>query len=248
MSQSLCPQHLNLEQLVSTPRFQAYKTYLSNHQEVLLGRNLDTATKRLYMWDTSLAAALLPSIAFTEVILRNAMNSAICHHFNIESAVGWHTLLEGQDPIISLIPNHKQQLDNDIKRIKGRIQRTPTGDEVVSGVSLGIWGLLLDKGNHQNAKYHYEVEIWRAYLHKAFPNFSGARRQLRDKVRQLSKLRNRIAHHEPLILLNVAHGIDNAASIISYIDREASHYLLAVERTTVTLRRRDAYLDGDCSL
>lgn len=243
-----CPGHLDFDRLVSAPRFETYRNYLTHNPDVLADRDLELAAKRLYLWDASVAASLWPSVALAEVILRNAMNDVICGHFGVEREDGWHPLALGPTPRIHLLDDHRRELERDVDRLARRLDRPPTGDEVVGGVSLGIWGILLDRGDMDDPLRHYEVTIWRAYLSNAFPNFRGKRRALRETLRQVSKLRNRMAHHEPLLRRSVRSDIETIARLVSYIDLDASDYIIDREGASCVYDQRGDYLDGECYL
>lgn len=155
--------------------------------------------RNLYLWDRDVAVAFLGDLAILEVALRNAM------HAQLEAKWGeeWYK-------------NHDMPLDDRSmstlnvawKRIKG--PKSP--GRLVAQCMFGFWRGLLDKGDHagkdpRRVRCDYEV-LWRGVLDKAFP---GGRVQARADgkrwnreyalavVSRVNELRNRVAHHEPLV-------------------------------------------------
>lgn len=70
--------------------------------------------------------------------------------------------------------------------------------------TFGCWVNLLDKGGTRGdgpyrKNVDYDSTLWRKALHKAFPNSGGKRTTVFTTVSHVRSLRNRTAHHEPLI-------------------------------------------------
>lgn len=154
----------------------------------------------LYIWDRDLAAAIMADIAILEIALRNALHAALTSHFNTEE---WYTLRIGLDDrsakALSVAWNH---LKKD-KRTSGR---------VIGQLMFGFWTGLLDSGGYagrepQTFQCDYE-QLFRAVLHHAFPggrpearaaSATFTRGWVHETVAIVNALRNRAAHHEPLV-------------------------------------------------
>lgn len=154
----------------------------------------------LYVWDRDLAAATLADIAIVEVALRNALHDTLTDAYNTPD---WYV----QD--IGLDDRSRRALAEAWQRLK-KPQRTP--GRVVARLMLGFWAGLLDAGGYygqepQAFKADYE-QLFRTTLRRAFP---GGRTEARavgahftrewvhSTVTIMQDLRNRAAHHEPLI-------------------------------------------------
>lgn len=153
-----CPAHLPMKQLVSPPRYKKYRDYATSVLKVP-EHEADQCASRLYMWNASVAAAYMPSIALAEVIVRNSMNSTICAHFGISSQLGWHTLVDcGEsttpwntsgtfpEPPLKLKKRDADELISAFNKIMRRFERQservndmPNGDDMVGGGHR--WGL-----------------------------------------------------------------------------------------------------------
>ncbi|APT91872.1 hypothetical protein CPHO_01950 [Corynebacterium phocae] len=99
------------EDLLSTARLDVYFEYASKSRndkkaplEKLSQEEMDAfasdrdkrreiAACRLYLWDSCVSASFWPSVSFTEVTLRNAINDALCDYFNVEGNNGWYSLV-----------------------------------------------------------------------------------------------------------------------------------------------------------
>lgn len=154
----------------------------------------------LYLWDRDLAAAFLADIAVLEVALRNSMHAALSARFGGED---WYTRDIGLDD------RSRAALTAAWNRLK-EDRRTP--GRVVAQLMFGFWSGLLDAGGYtgrkpQAFKCDYET-LWRSSLNRAFP---GGRVEARVEqehftrhwtsatVSAVQALRNRAAHHEPLV-------------------------------------------------
>jgi hypothetical protein len=139
----------------------------------------------LYRWNASTAAAFWEVLGHGEVILRNAMHDQLAVQHQRRGDPGeWF-----DDPRRVLTP---AALD-DVRVARRRAGTGATPGKVVAELSLGFWRYLLAR--------RYSATLWPAIVH-AFPHRprrGDAQRTLESHVIDLHQLRNRIAHHEPLI-------------------------------------------------
>lgn len=155
--------------------------------------------RELYLRDRRLAGAFLADLGLLEVALRNAMNRQL--------ALRWGD---------TWYHNREMPLDDRslaaLSRAWAQVSGERTPGRVVSSCMLGFWRGLLDRGDHvgrppRRARCDYEV-LWRGVLDRAFPggraiSQADAARWNRDYahgvVSRVNDLRNRVAHHEPLV-------------------------------------------------
>ena len=159
-----------------------------------------SAVLDLYLWDRDLAAAFLADIAVLEVALRNAIHASLTSYYANEE---WYTLAIGLDDRSS------RALAEAWSRLP-KSQRSP--GRVVARLMFGFWTGLLQAGGYagtepQAFKCDYE-QLFRSVVHRAFP---GGRPEARSEgasferawvleiVSTVNDLRNRAAHHEPLL-------------------------------------------------
>lgn len=153
----------------------------------------------LYLWDRELAVAFLSDLAILEVALRNAMVSQL----EAKWGTRWYANLD--------MPLDDRSM-NTLAKAWGQVRGPKTPGKLVAQCMFGFWRGLLDKGDHagkhpRRIRCDYEV-LWRGVLDRAFP---GGRAQAKADgerwnreyalavVSRLNELRNRVAHHEPLV-------------------------------------------------
>ncbi len=189
----------------------------------------------LYVWDRELSAAFFSDIAVLEVALRNAIDREFVH----DLGTAWYQQLDLWDA----------RTRRRITQVLMRLGRSASRDQVVSEQSFGFWLDLLGSGGMVNSadplsRVSYET-LWRNTLHRAFP---GARAEARalgvqatrnwvhEQVAIVGALRNRVAHHHPLIFGIPKPGL--GASV-------ETHLRLSPEEAHTTCIRVAAMIDRD---
>jgi hypothetical protein len=202
-----------VESWLSRPRFAVYLAAAGNTDRRL--------ALNLYEWNTAVSATFLHDLAHLEVALRNAYDTAIVantpagrSHWTTDPyrlfPVRWRAARDGTRVDANQAPR---------KQIERAVREAGPGavpGKVIAELNFGFWRYLT------TAAHHYP--LWIPYLHNAFK--PGTARQEVDKpVGRLHRLRNRIAHHEPLLHRNRATGLLSVTAQ-HLIDRRAD--LLAV--------------------
>lgn len=238
------PQHATaLDRAISADRFGTY----------LRAAEGDPGHAReLYVWDRNVASAILADIAIVEVALRNALNDALTRIYGSH----WYTRDIGLDD------RSRQKLAAAWRDLP-RAARTP--GRVVAQLMLGFWVELLDAGGTvgrepQQWSVSYE-DLWRAGLARAFPGgrLEAAARAERftrtwthDKVKAVQVVRNRAAHHEPLVngipmpgqrqsrrpRISVREGHDAYLLVLRMIDHDLAEWVAEESRVPAELARR----------
>lgn len=166
--------------------------------------NIDEALE-LYIWNIKLSTAFLADIAILEAALRESINKAAAAKW------GSHWYLE-----IPLDERSEQNLAVAWSQLSRRVRERPNDGDVpghlFANCTFGFWTNLFDKGGHtgkspRRVRVNYEHN-WEAALRHAFPEGRNVARQqhagfTRDWVhgicKRVNSIRNRVAHHEPLI-------------------------------------------------
>jgi len=137
----------------------------------------------LYLWNAELSESLQFPVHILEVSVRNAI------HRELSRAYGsnWyaHSRCSLKPPLTNIIRRVTDNLTTEGKPI--------TPPHVVASLTMGFWIYLLSK--------HYETLLWRSYLIKAFPFAPRPfeRSKARVALNNIRIIRNRIAHHEPIL-------------------------------------------------
>jgi hypothetical protein len=200
----------------SSSRFAAYDRAASHDSELAC---------RLYLWDRDVEAAILRDIAVVEVALRNALGR------QLEAAFGLSWQTSGALNADKRLTGARDRALDELEKLG----RKPTSANMTAQLSLGFWVNLLNSPSDP---------LWRQALHKAFPggkaeaakNGQRYQRAWALSVLQVMRtLRNRCAHHEPLLRgfplpgrrarLSAADGIAAYTKIARMIDRDLADWL-----------------------
>lgn len=238
------PHHATaLDQAISVDRFGTY---------LRAGGGDHGRARALYLWDRDVASAVLADVAIVEVALRNALDDALVRMHGRH----WYTHDIGLDD------RSRTKLANAWRDLP-RARRTP--GRVVAQLMLGFWVDLLDSGGTvgrepQQWDVHYD-DLWRAGLARAFPggrveaSALGARFSrswTHQQVRTVQALRNRAAHHEPLVngvplpgqrqsgrpRISVREGHQACLLVLRMIDRDLGDWAYEQSRVPTELARR----------
>lgn len=224
-----------LDHAISPDRFGTYRA---------AARGDDDLARQLYVWDRDLAVAVLRDIAILEVALRNAMHLAASAQWGIHWYADQSVILDDRST------NQLRSAWNDLPRgVQRNARNSATPGKLVARCMLGFWVNLLDSGDHvgpepRRVRADYE-ELWRHAFSKAFKGGrSQARREnatfTREWVHGIAKnvnvLRNRAAHHEPLIngfplpgqqsRMTVQQGHDQCMLMARMLDRDLAAWIV----------------------
>lgn len=130
----------------------------------------------LYDWNTSISAALFESLHYLEVGLRNALDGAASEHLGGDWLSSKALLGPRSRQAVVLAQGHAGGPD-------------ASHGKVIAELPFGFWwSLLADE---------YNRRLWQPALRHAFDG-PVRRRTLHAELDEMRRLRNRIAHHEPV--------------------------------------------------
>lgn len=186
------------------------KGYLSK-----AGGNKNLASE-LYSWDLDISSALWRHFNILEIGLRSDLSIQLTR---MSPSTNWwlneNLLLRSEKLKIAAL---------------GDKNGTPfTQDEIITRLTLRFWASLLSKKYHQR--------LWQAGLEDAFPNFQGKRREIHIKLERLRKLRNRIAHHEPIIDREINLDVNLIVEVCGTLDQRIESWIGADKRVSKILAR-----------
>lgn len=174
---------LKIEQALSIPRLSKYENFYKDKGEpyeksdvlILYERNLLISNKFFYL------------LNYFEVILRNAVVQAIEISFRCNETNSWH---ENEAFIRSLSRRGRHSPKSMFDSAKEKFPDSPS--KMIPELKFVFWQKML--------MANYEERIWQGCFNSIFPNATVENRQIfYDWTDQLRELRNRIAHHEPII-------------------------------------------------
>jgi len=168
----------------------------------------------LYVWNGEVAGALLATIGYVEVFTRNALDRQLTQ---------W-ALSRQQNEWFNIAPLD-QQGRADIAKARQRATANDRCPElhgkVVAELSFGFWRFLVAQ--------RYHTSLWVPALHVAFPkgatDIRRRRREVERLMTDLSYVRNRAAHHEPIHRRNLDNDYQAVLTLASWIDPEAPEWI-----------------------
>ncbi len=172
------------------------------------------------------------ALAYFEVVLRNSMDMQLGQWNSLQSRVSGG--VHGPDWCLDPAPSLSLLVQPDLAKATDRAQkaldakhgvgtRLPTHDDVLAQTTLGLWRFLLPS----NSKPSKQV-LWGQCLQQAFPHCGRPSQMLVDSVHQVYKLRNRLAHLEPVFTLNLTAYYVNMKKVISEIDPDLGNWFTGV--------------------
>lgn len=200
----------------------------------------------LYVWDRDVAAAAIADIAILEVAMRNAMNEALVR---LAGRPDWYCADVGLDD---------RSRDAVTRAWAGVPEARRTSGRVIAQLMFGFWRYLLEAGGDVGKgplkrSVSYE-DLWRSQMHRAFPGgraVAGAegaqftRTWTLAVVKDVHALRNRAAHHEPLLTgiplpgenrrITIREGLASCLKLAEMLDRDLADWLRLNSRLSQAL-------------
>ncbi|KFU75465.1 Abi-like protein [Amycolatopsis lurida] len=226
-----------IEAWLSKPRFAVYLQAANQDREQAM---------RLYEWNTALSAAFHHDLCHLEVALRNAYDRALGRavpagkpHWVFQATTlfpsRWQKAANGTRYDVN--ETSRRLLAEAIKNATPKAKRpcaanaSPSPGKVIAELSFGFWRYL-------SARRHHDP-LWIPYLHLAFR--AGADRRDVDKhVERLHRLRNRVAHHEPLLAVDLQGHWKDVQDLAALISPQVAAYIAANSSCARLLATRPA--------
>jgi len=193
-----------IERFLSTDRL---TTYLH-----MAGGNHDQAVG-LYLNNLHQCQRFYAGLHWLEIGLRNAINKQLSDTYGVE----WYN-----SPVLALANKECEQIEKAKNRLI-RENKPITNGSLIAELSFGFWVNLF------NAPYD---SLWRYGLRKAFAvaDQSLQRKQVSSALHPILKLRNRIAHYEPILRLDLESLWLDMDKVIQWIEPEAKGLLNNVSK------------------
>jgi hypothetical protein len=206
-----------LDQILSLERIERYLVAANNNRR---------KAYKLYALNTAVSECLYVSMQMLEISLRNRFNACLADEFGDDwyDAPGVITTLHHR----TSIKDAKLNLIIDKKHIEP--------SRLVASLTFGFWTACL--GNN------YEEKLWRPALHKAFPSKPKTiqRRAINNLLSPLRSLRNRTAHHEPILYWDLPKHYETILTLTGWLSPPARDWTERHCRFRATYTKRLASL------
>ena len=172
----------------------------------------------LLVWNIRAAGAALETIATVEILVRQAMDSALAAWAQSKSDGHWSQLLD---------------LDPQMRQTVARAKKTATGSKpnrsmetLALYLPFGFWRYLITTKRH--------ASLWVPVLHQAFPlgnaDITKRRLEISRDLEFLVTLRNRIAHHDPIFRRDLLLDFQTALRVSRAIHPAAGEWVKGLSR------------------
>ena len=200
-----------LPKILSAPRFATYLRAKNGNKSKALA---------LYHWNLKLSSEFIIPLQMCEVSLGNSIVCAIEKTYSRNWP--WEISFE------IALPNHAQDYNprNDLKMQ----QHLPTPGKIVAELRFAFWQKMLTR--------RHDAAIWNAHFRTAFPHADQSktiqelRRQGYAMLEEIRKLRNRIAHHEPIFKRNIQEEYDRIKEVIGWTNPTAAAWVDKIQQVT----------------
>lgn len=186
-----------LEMALSLERFGRYLDWANGDRDCAI---------ELYTFNTLISESLYTPLQMLEVALRNRIHAVMTEAVN-ESWFHERGLLLGEW--------QPEQLAKAIQDIE-ESRKEPTPGRIVAALTFSFWTAMFGKD--------YET-LWQTTLHKIGRKQNGKglrRKDFSGPLAQIRSLRNRIAHHEPVIMWNLPKRYDDMMEMIGWLSPAAA--------------------------
>jgi hypothetical protein len=174
------------------PNTQIIKALSHPRMTTYLSATYQNQTKalELYIWNSQVSAALLVPMHIFEILIRNA----VAEIFELQFGHQW----PWQRSLERTLPQKYRDELIKAREKRGINNRT---SKVIPELTFNFW--------QQMFVSRYNQQFWKPHLHSLFPNAPAnmpcdqLRGSIFNDLDTIRKLRNRIAHHEPIINQNI---------------------------------------------
>lgn len=163
-----------IEHFLSLERFERYLEWSNGDRSRAI---------ELYTLNTKLSESLYLPLQTLEIALRNRIHAVMSHRFS-EDWLHSHR--------VSLTATQMEQVSRALADIR-REGKTPTAGRTVAALTFGFWTAMLGSAHET---------LWQQTLHPIAQRENGKglrRKDLSGPLKPIRDLRNRIAHHEPIL-------------------------------------------------
>lgn len=197
---------------LSEPRF---ATYLRK------GGGNEAYAIALYLYNARVAKAFMFPLGVVEITLRNAIDALLVSQYGAT----WHLHAGFRNTV--LMKEGLATLDKAIKRAG----LAPVRSQVVAELTFDFWSNLF--------RPNYGA-LWRTGLNIVFPNLpkTTTRHDVQQMVRSINEFRNRVAHHEPILDLNVTEVHANIVGLVTMRCAETAAWLRHHSTLNTIIRTR----------
>ncbi len=187
----------------------------------------DPSALALYAWNARVSGELLAPLHFCEVVIRNAVSDALEAQYGHQWP--WSQGFERSlpDPQVGYSPR------KDL--LSARRNKNATGS-VIPELAFVFWQKMFTS--------RYDARLWQSYLLQVLPNLNQARaiaslrQDIYDDLDQIRRLRNRIAHHEPIFTRHLEDDFNRIIKLIEFRCPISAAWLVANQQALAVIKAK----------
>lgn len=182
----------------------------------------------LYQWNMHISGAFLLPLHVCEVVIRNAVAEALEH----QHGPRW----PWQSGFVSSLPGGGATTYNARTELQRAASSHCSTSSVVAALRFAFWQHMFTQ--------RFDHALWRPTLHHVLPGAAVAgpihlvRAGLHADLQRVRLLRNRIAHHEPVFMRDLANDLDTLARVVGMRCPEVQAWMQREEAVTRLLQQR----------
>lgn len=182
----------------------------------------------LYLWATEAAGAMHAQLSFVEIAVRNALDPVIAdwnETQGVDYGRAWALEHQAAPQLYSLMKRELSRArSNAVKAAARRVSShprrgiAPTRDDVLSQMTFGSWSALIAGQRGDSAR---QEQFWIEVTHRAFPyapDTVHSRYWVGDQLEEFREIRNRIAHHDNILRVNLSKRLNFSLTLLANIN------------------------------
>jgi hypothetical protein len=181
----------------------------------------------LYSWNAQVSAALMAPLHICEVVVRNAVSDTL----EVVYGARWPWSVGFEQSL----PHHRFGY-SPRKDLQSARNGAPTTGKVIPELKFVFWQKMFTG--------RYDARLWNKHLRTAFPGLdptrtvSDLRREIYEELERIRKLRNRIAHHEPIFKRNLTEDLDRIVDLIELRCTVTASWMLSNQQASAIIATR----------
>lgn len=204
--------------VLSAPRMGTYLAAAGGDQ---------TRAVELYGWNARISSALMLPAHFAEVSTRNAVDDALTAKYG--SLWPWNATFEQS------LPDSGGPAFNARRNLRSvRAVERSTG-KVIAELKFVFWQTMFTARHDQRL---WNRQIAALFPHADTDNPQQLRARIYDDLETIRRLRNRIAHHEPIFARDLADDLAKMVDLCRIRSAETARWVRTLEDVTATLAER----------
>ena len=207
----------------------------------------------LYIWHSQLTAQLQELLSYLEIAMRNAFDQQIRAWVVTQTPkkaslsnfqADWCMTDDLPEPLGKLIGSalrkardYAQKASNQRATGHPRHGQGICHDDILVQVTFGGWTRLLCRPGPHGIPGPPETQLWVQCLHLAFPKADPQSGQsVGSRMEAMRQLRNRVAHHDSLLSLDIPRQVETILSLLAAMDPQFADIAMSRNRIREILR------------